>query len=103
PKSPKKAKKILLENISFIWKRLNFNQKISYRNLFRFKLRGLMTILGIAGGTALILTGFGIANSISATGDLQFNQIIKYDAVVQAKKANQLESVRQTIARGKNY
>ncbi|NEZ69814.1 ABC transporter permease [Pediococcus pentosaceus] len=103
PKSPRKAKKILLENISFIWKRLNFNQKISYRNLFRFKLRGLMTILGIAGGTALILTGFGIANSISATGDLQFNQIIKYDAVVQAKRANQLESVRQTIARGKNY
>ncbi|WP_143789529.1 hypothetical protein, partial [Oenococcus oeni] len=56
PKSPKSAKKILLEKIKPLWSSLNFKQKISYRNLFRYKSRMFMTIIGIAGGTALILT-----------------------------------------------
>lgn len=103
PKSPKNAKKILLERIPFIWKRLKFNQKISYRNLFRFKARGLMTILGIAGGTALILTGYGIANSISATGSRQFNQIFNYDLAVQLKTARSLDSVQKTIKSNQDY
>lgn len=103
PKAPKNAKKILLERIPFIWKRLKFNQKISYRNLFRFKTRGLMTILGIAGGTALILTGFGISNSISATANLQFKKVINYDLVLQSKTVQSLDSVRKTIESDKNY
>ncbi|WP_257613164.1 hypothetical protein, partial [Oenococcus oeni] len=61
-------KKILLEKIKTLWSSLNFKQKISYRNLFRYKSRMIMTIIGIAGGTALILTGFGIQNSIAASG-----------------------------------
>src|SRR5699024_10876418 len=72
PKSPKSAKKILLERIKPLWNHLSFNSKVSYRNLFRFKSRMFMTIIGIAGGTALILTGFGIQNSISASGNRQY-------------------------------
>jgi putative ABC transport system permease protein len=103
PKAPKAAKKILLERLPLLWNRLKFNQKISYRNLFRFKLRGLMTILGIAGGTALIITGFGIANSIAATGTKQFDQIFNYDVIVQSKSADRLASVKKTVAQSKAY
>ncbi|WP_283678340.1 FtsX-like permease family protein [Lentilactobacillus sp. Marseille-Q4993] len=103
PKAPKSAKKILLERITFIWSRLKFNQKISYRNLFRFKSRGFMTILGIAGGTALILTGFGLDNSISGSGKLQYGNIIHYDAVVQSKTPAKLASVQRTVKKGGDY
>nr|WP_225353450.1 hypothetical protein [Lacticaseibacillus thailandensis] len=50
PKAPKAGKRILLERITPLWRRLSFNRKVSYRNLFRFKSRMLMTIIGIAGG-----------------------------------------------------
>jgi putative ABC transport system permease protein len=91
PKAPKSAKRILLERITPLWTRLNFNQKVSYRNLFRYKSRMVMSIIGIAGGCALILTGFGIRDSIIASGTRQYGDIVKYQAVVslkgQAKKA----------------
>lgn len=91
PKAPKSAKHILLERITPLWTRLNFNQKVSYRNLFRYKSRMVMSIIGIAGGCALILTGFGIRDSIIASGTRQYGDIVKYQAVVslkgQAKKA----------------
>ncbi|MBA5771180.1 hypothetical protein H3285_32580, partial [Escherichia coli] len=64
-KAPKIGKRIFLERISFIWKRMNFTSKVTARNLFRYKQRMLMTVLGVAGCTALILTGFGLRNSIS--------------------------------------
>ncbi|ERL65271.1 ABC transporter permease [Schleiferilactobacillus shenzhenensis] len=83
PRAPKSAKRILLERITPLWRRFNFNQKVSYRNLFRFKSRMWMTIIGIAGGTALILTGFGIKNSIQASGGRQYSEIVKYQAVVR--------------------
>ena len=83
PKAPKSAKKILLERIKPLWNRLSFNRKVSYRNLFRFKSRMFMTIIGIAGGTALILTGFGIQNSIGASGTRQYGEIFDYQAVVR--------------------
>ncbi len=103
PKSPKSAKSIWLEHLTWLWSKLKFYQKVSYRNLFRFKSRALMTILGIAGGTALLLTGFGIADSIGASGQLQFNQVLHYQAVVQATKKSHLANVRKTIQRDSSY
>lgn len=88
PKAPKSAKRILLERITPLWSRLNFNQKVSYRNLFRYKSRMFMTIIGIAGGTALILTGFGIKDSISASGTEQFGRVFTYQATVALDGTN---------------
>ena len=82
PKPPKDGKRILLERIGIIWNRLKFTTKVTCRNLFRYKSRLLMTVIGIAGCTALLLTGFGLRESISAIVDLQYGKIFKYDALV---------------------
>ena len=71
PKAPKLGKRILLERITFIWKRLSFNQKVTMRNIFRYKKRFFMSVIGIAGCTALIITGFGIKYSVSEVVDRQ--------------------------------
>ncbi len=81
PKPPKDGKRILLERIGFIWKRLKFTTKVTYRNLFRYKARLLMTVIGIAGCTALLLTGFGLRESITAIVDRQYGDIFRYDAI----------------------
>ena len=60
PKPPKNGKKILLEKIPFLWKRFDFSHKVTARNIFRYKKRAIMTIVGIAGCTGFMLTGFGI-------------------------------------------
>ena len=83
PKAPKSAKRILMERWTWLWRRLSFNQKVSYRNLFRFKSRLVMTVIGIAGGLGLLLTGFGIRDSITATGTRQMNDILRYQASVR--------------------
>ena len=85
PKSPKEGKKILLERIPFIWKHLTFIQKITARNVFRYKKRLFMTIIGIAGCTALIFTGFGLRNSIRAIVNKQYGEIRKYDFEITLK------------------
>lgn len=103
PKSPKSAKKILLERIKPLWNHLSFNSKVSYRNLFRFKSRMFMTIIGIAGGTALILTGFGIQNSISASGNRQYSEIFDYQAVVKLNDNNNLSKVRKILNQNDQY
>ena len=64
PKAPKMGKRVFLEKIPFIWKRLSFSKKVTVRNIFRYKKRFLMTIIGILGCTALITVGFGIKDSI---------------------------------------
>ena len=93
PKAPKSGKRILLERIPFIWNRFGFNQKVTARNLFRYKQRMLMTVLGVAGCTALILTGFGLKNSIADIAGLQYGKIMRYQAVVafnpEASKADE--------------
>ena len=81
PKAPKKAKRILLEKLPFIWNRMNFTSKVTARNIARYKARFFMTVIGVAGCTALILTGFGLKNSIGAIADKQFNEIFTYDLV----------------------
>lgn len=82
PKAPKKGKRVLLERIKFIWSRLKFSSKVTIRNLFRYKKRALMTIVGIAGCTSLLLIGFGIRDAISDVTRKQYKEINTYDALV---------------------
>jgi len=84
PKAPKAGKRVFLEWFPFIWRRLGFNGKVTVRNLMRKKTRFLMTFVGIMSCTALLLTGFGIGNSIGTMLDKQFGpeSIMKFDAQV---------------------
>lgn len=82
PKAPKSGQRIMLERITWVWKRLSFAQKVTARNLFRYKQRMFMTVFGVAGCTALILTGFGLKDSIGGIAPQQFGTIMKYDALV---------------------
>ncbi|MEW8995271.1 FtsX-like permease family protein [Clostridium sp.] len=81
-KAPKLGKKILLERITPLWERLNFNQKVTFRNLFRYKQRMLMTILGISGCMAMLVAGMALEKSNSSVMDIQFGKLLKYDAMV---------------------
>lgn len=80
PKPPKSGKKILLERFTFFWHHIKFSQKITIRNLFRYKKRVFVTIFGICGCTALMLCGFGIKDSIVDITNMQYVHTFKYDA-----------------------
>lgn len=82
PETPKNGKKVFLEHIKIIWKHLSFTWKVTIRNLFRYKKRIIMTLIGISGCTALLLTGFGIKDSIGSLLDKQFGEIQMYDALL---------------------
>ena len=82
PKAPKPGKRVLLERISPIWTRLSFIQKVSMRNLFRYKRRFWMTVAGIGGCTALVVTGLGLRDSIFDILAWQFDEITCYDAAL---------------------
>lgn len=86
PKAPTKGSKILLERIDFIWRRLSFTQKVTARNIFRYKQRMLMTIFGVAGSVALLFAGLGMSSSMEGMGNRQYGEIIKYDAVISQKQ-----------------
>ena len=79
PKPPKSGKTILLERIPFIWRRLSFTKKVTARNIFRYKQRLFMTVIGIAACTGLMITGFGLKGAIAGSTENQFNKIYKYD------------------------
>ena len=79
PPAPKQGQRVLLERVTFIWKRLNFSWKASVRNLVRYKKRLFMTIFGIGGCMALMLVGFGLKDSIFAIVDIQYDEIQLYD------------------------
>lgn len=85
PKAPKMGNRVLLEKIPFIWKRLNFIQKVTVRNIFRYKKRFYMTIIGILGCTALILTGFGLKDSVLKIIPNQFEKVFEYDMQISLK------------------
>ncbi|MEG1059053.1 MAG: FtsX-like permease family protein [Clostridia bacterium] len=85
PKAPKNGKRVFLERIPFIWKRLNFTKKVTARNILRYKKRFFMTVVGIAGCTALILAGFGLKDSITAMIPMQFNDIYNYKMQITLK------------------
>lgn len=82
PKAPKAGKRVLLEHLPFLWNRLNFLHKVSIRNIFRYKKRLFMMIVGISGCTALLLTGFGLKDSISGFATVQYEEIVTADATV---------------------
>lgn len=82
PRAPKLGKRILLERIPLIWNRFNFTYKVTIRNIFRYKRRFFMTVFGIAGCTALMLTAFGIRDSIRTVVDRQFGTLFTYDITV---------------------
>lgn len=85
PKAPKPGKRVLLEKIPFIWNHLNFTQKVTLRNLFRYKKRFLMTIIGIAGCTSLIVAGFGLRDAVSSMIPAQYDDIFNYNIEVTLK------------------
>ena len=87
PKAPKPGKRVLIERLPFIWKRLGFIEKVTARNIFRYKRRFFMTLAGVAGCTALIVTAFGMRNSLGSVADLQFGEILRYDAIVHIQEA----------------
>ena len=86
PKAPKAGKRIFLEYIPFLWNRLGFLRKVSLRNIFRYKKRLFMMVVGISGCTALLVTGFGIEDSIGDVADRQFKEIQIYDIGVSLKE-----------------
>ena len=81
PKAPPMGRRILLERITPLWRRLSFNYKITLRNLFRYQKRFWMTAAGIGGCAALIVTAFGLRDSIMSIMELQYNEIYHYDAI----------------------
>jgi putative ABC transport system permease protein len=85
PKAPKAGKRIFLEYIPFFWNRLKFLRKVSLRNIFRYKGRLFMMVLGIGGCTALLVAGFGIYDSIADIAVNQFTNISKYDMDITLK------------------
>ncbi|MEG1992953.1 MAG: FtsX-like permease family protein, partial [Acetivibrio sp.] len=101
PEAPKPGKRVLLERVGFIWKHISFTKKASIRNLFRYKKRFFMTIIGIAGCMALLLVGFGLRDSVYDIAILQYEKLFTYsgsitikDGEKESKKEELLESVR---------
>lgn len=82
PKAPQAGKRVLLERVDFIWKRLSFTWKVTVRNLFRYKKRFWMAVIGIGGCTALLITGFGLRDSIHGFFDTQYDEITTYHGTV---------------------
>lgn len=110
PKAPSNGKRIFLERIPFIWKKLSFTRKVTFRNLFRYKKRFFMTVIGISGCTALLVAGFGIQDSIGGIVSNQYEDLQKYQVsvtinsdknVVEKEEivdtVNQMDHVDETI------
>lgn len=85
PKAPKAGKRVFLEKLPFLWKRLSFLRKVSVRNIFRYKKRFFMMLMGISGCTALMVTGFGIKDSIADVAERQYREIQVFDLGVSLK------------------
>ena len=91
PKAPKSGKRVLLERIPMIWKRLSFTYKVTLRNVFRYKRRAFMTIIGVAGCTALMVAGFGIKHAIGAIVTRQYGEIFCYDGIAALDEVDETE------------
>ncbi len=93
PKAPKPGKRILLERITPLWKHMGFTAKLTARNLFRYKVRLGMTVIGVAGCTALIVAAFGLLNSFEPLTETQFGEIYQYDVTVIPKTFGSAEEL----------
>lgn len=85
PKAPKAGKRIFLEYIPFLWNHIGFLKKVSFRNIFRYKRRFFMMVLGISGCTALLIAGFGIKDSIAGVANMQYDRVAIYDMGITTK------------------
>ena len=100
PKAPKIGKRILLERVTWVWKRLSFNQKVTMRNIFRYKKRFFMSVIGIAGCTALIVIGFGLKESVSLVADEQYGNVWQYSGTTHYKEKyddKQMQEIEQEL------
>lgn len=88
PKAPKPGKRILLERIPFIWNLFKFKYKSTIRNIFRYKKNLVMTLIGVAGSTALLFAGFGLRDSLSSLSVVQYEEIMRYDLSVKLRDPN---------------
>ena len=95
PRAPKAGKRILLERIPALWRRFSFSWKVTARNIFRYKQRFFMAVIGIAGCTALLLTGLGLQNAINDIIDKQFYQIYRYSMIVRVD--SEVASAREAV------
>lgn len=108
PKAPKAGKRILLEHIRPVWRRMRFTHKVTARNLFLYKKRFFMTVIGIAGCTALLVTGFGVRDSISDIVEKQFDDLAHYQLMVSiqdesATQGKELQALLQDSSRITGY
>lgn len=97
PPSPKLGKRVFLERIPFLWKRLNFTSKSTIRNLLRYKKRFFMTVFGIGGCMALLLVGFGVKDSISAMADIQYVELWHQNAVISINQKASISEKEELI------
>lgn len=103
PKAPKVGKRIFLENIDMIWKRLTFNQKVTVRNMFRYKKRFFMSIIGIAGCSALLVVSAGLNQSVSKMLPLQFEKLWHYDGSISLKEPlEDIKEIKEYVENNKN-
>lgn len=104
PKTPRAGKRVFLEWVPLVWNRLTFLQKVSVRNIIRYKRRFLMMVIGISGCTALLVTGFGIRDSVMDIADQQFGEIQTFDLDITLKNGVQdvedtsLEPLKEALA-----
>lgn len=97
PKAPRNARKVFLEYIEFIWRRLSFTSKITARNLIRYKARFFMTVIGVAGCTGLLVVGWGVRDSISDVLDIQFNTLLNYNYTVKMENDHNLDGITAVL------
>ena len=93
--APSPGKRVLLERINGIWKRLSFSYKVTLRNVFRYKKRFLMTIIGIAGCTGLILAGFGLKDGIEKMVPKQYEEVFNYQATISLNEEATDETIKK--------
>lgn len=91
PKAPKAGKRVFLEYITPLWKHLKFTQKVTARNLIRYKKRFFMTVVGIAGCTALLVVGFGLRDSVFHIVSWQYDELNQYELMIALKDESALE------------
>ena len=94
PASPKSGKTIFLEKIKLFWSKLSFSSKITTRNIFRYKKRVFMTLIGSAGCTCLIFLGFALKDSVNGVGNKQYGEIFKYDNMLVLN--NSIKTIENT-------
>lgn len=97
PKPPKNGKRVFLEKWKFLWNKLKFSQKVIIRNLFRYKKRALVTIIGIAGCTSLVLCGFGLKDAIVDINEMQYGKTFKFDNMIYVNNLDE-EKIQDIVS-----